>query len=429
MNRSFAGWLALALTLLFMAPGGTQAARKPVVVSHDETYVNKTVHFRVSWQAENPVVMVKIFAGREQKEIKIDEYDNKRTRDGYSGEVSAIVELDPSFMESSLAYVIQLEDDVRLKSDPVNGKIQIMKAQDPYGGGGSSAMGMMQPGGGMMQQGGGMIQQGGGMLQQPLGGMMQQPMGGTMQPTGQMGTGSGVEVLNQVAGVMAALDLPPNMGNIMITKVGLDGVNVGTRITDDKGLTGIAFKIYDNAGNLVQQDFVTPTGKLWEGSSKFFNLVNGNYKATIQATDSSGNTTPEKEEFFAITGVPATPSYTGDSTYTTDSTSSTDTTYSTDTTGSTPDASSEASPQTPAIQKSAGPLNPVKPTLKTPLPSQKLAKPAETPLPAAQIPAQTLSEPEPAAQQTLDKQAPSQRPSKRAKVLKDAPLSTPAPSR
>ncbi|MCK7506855.1 MAG: hypothetical protein MZV70_24205 [Desulfobacterales bacterium] len=99
----------------------------------------------LSGRSENPVVMVRIFAGKDHKEFKIEEYDNRRTRDGYSGELNTVVELDPSFMEESLAYVIQVEDDVRLKSDPVNGKIQIVKARDPYGVAGSSYMGMPQP--------------------------------------------------------------------------------------------------------------------------------------------------------------------------------------------------------------------------------------------------------------------------------------------
>ncbi len=81
----------------------------------------------LSGRPKTPSVMVRIFAGKDHKEIKIEEYDNRRTRDGYSGELNTVVELDPSFMEESLAYVIQLEDDIRMKSDPVNGKIQIPK--------------------------------------------------------------------------------------------------------------------------------------------------------------------------------------------------------------------------------------------------------------------------------------------------------------
>ena len=327
MKRSLVGLTVMVIaSILLMSLCNVQAAGKPVVVSHDETYANKAVRFRVVWQAENPVVIVRIFAGKDHKEFKIDEYDNRRTRDGYSGELNTVVELDPSFIEESLAYVIQVEDDVRLKSDPVNGKIQIVKARDPYGVAGSSYMGMpqqpmggmpqqpmggmpQQPMGGMPQQPmGGMPQQPmGGMPQQPMGGMPQQPMGGMpQQPMGQPGVGSTVEVINQVTGIIAGIDLPPKLGKIVITKIGADGVSVGVSANDDKGLTGVSFKIFDNAGNQVQQDMPTLTGKTWEGSSKFFNLVNGNYKAVVQATDSSGNKSPENSEFFAITGIPKT---------------------------------------------------------------------------------------------------------------------------
>src|SRR5512136_3047653 len=98
MNRPLLRLVLVLLALVVLTLCALQAGNKPVVVSHDETYANRAIRFRVAWQSENPVVMVKIFTGRgEQKEIKVDEYDNRRTRDGYSGEVSAIVELDSSF--------------------------------------------------------------------------------------------------------------------------------------------------------------------------------------------------------------------------------------------------------------------------------------------------------------------------------------------
>jgi len=267
--------LLLGITLLalfLLTPCGAYAAKKPTIVSHDETYVSRTVRFRVAWQAENPVVMVKIFTGREQKEIKVDEYDNRRTRDGYSGEVNAVVELDPAFAEEALAFVIQLEDDARLKSDLVTGKIQIVKAKKDDD------------------------QWGQGALTSPSAPTTTQPSTGTT-------TGStGVEILDRVIGVMDRYDMPPVLGNIKITRVGTDGVTIGTRASDDKVLSGVTFKIVDATGNLVQQDAVTATGKNWEGTSKTFSLVNGNYKAVVQATDGAGNSSREKSEFFAITG-------------------------------------------------------------------------------------------------------------------------------
>jgi len=101
---------------------------------------------------------------------------------------------------------------------------------------------------------------------------------------------------------MDRYDMPPALGNIKINRVGTDGVTIGIRAGDDKALSGVTFKVVDTVGNLVQQDSVTATGKSWEGTSKTFNLINGNYKAVVQATDGAGNSSREKSEFFAITG-------------------------------------------------------------------------------------------------------------------------------
>jgi len=303
MKSTFWGILVLSAFFMLMDPCMSQAARKPVVISHDATYVNKTVRFHIVWQAENPVTTVKIFAGREHKEIKIDEYDNKRTRDGYSGEVSALVEIDPSFTETSLAYVIQLEDDVRLKSDPVNSKIQIVKSQlqNPYSG--------QQQGGMIPQQGLPMPPSGGGGFMPNTGAVMQQ-YDAQGQPAGQQppaARGAATDLIHAVAGVIAAVDLQPSVSPITVQKTGVDGVAFAMQVNDDKGLASITIKIFDNLGNLVQQDMLTPTGKNWQGSSKVFNLTNGNYKVVIQAIDSAGNYSLEKTEFFSITGAPAMP--------------------------------------------------------------------------------------------------------------------------
>jgi len=268
MKRQLLRLVITILAILLLSPCGAYAARKPAVVSHDETYVSRTVRFRVAWQSENPVVMVKIFAGREQKEIKVDEYDNRRTRDGYSGEVNAVVELDPSFAEEALAYVIQLEDDARLKSDLVSGKIQVVKARKDEDDWGKDK------------------------LTSPS----------AQTTTGTTTGGTTVEILDRVIGVMDRFDQAPVLGDIIVKRVGTDGVTISTRASDDKSLSGVTFKIFDNTGNLVEEDSASPTGRSWEGTSKTFNLVNGNYKAVVQATDSTGNTSREKTQFFAITG-------------------------------------------------------------------------------------------------------------------------------
>ena len=290
MNKPFVQLVLEILVLLMLIPCSTSAGNKPVIVSHDESYSDRAVRFHVVWQSENPVMMVRIFTGKDQKEIKIDEYDNRRTRDGYSGEVSTIVELQHAFMDDVLAFVIQLEDDVRLKSDQVTGKVQIAKVKigQPIGPFGQP---MGQPIGQPMGQ--------------PLGQPMGQPMGTFGQPMGQpigQTKGATVEVLDKLIGVMDSYDMIPNLSNVIINRVGTDGISISTRATDDKALREVNFKIFDATGNLVQTDSVSTTGKFWEGTSKIFNLANGNYKAVIQAVDAAGNTSKEKTEFFSITG-------------------------------------------------------------------------------------------------------------------------------
>jgi hypothetical protein len=268
MNRPLLRLLLALLVLVVLAPFGTQAGNKPVVVSHDETYANRAIRFRVAWQSENPVVVVKIFTGRgEQKEIKVDEYDNRRTRDGYSGEVSAIVELDPAFQDEALPFAIQVEDDARLKSDQVRGKVQVVQVKKQDDDWGRERM-------------------------------ASQPMG---QPMGQTAGGSAVEIIDRVLGLADSYNIPPSLGNITINRVGTDGVSISTRASSNKALAGVNFKIFDTAGTLVQMDSAQMTGKIWQGTSNVMNLMNGNYKVVVQAVDGTGNTSKEKTESFAIT--------------------------------------------------------------------------------------------------------------------------------
>jgi len=83
---------------------------------------------QIEWQSPNPVVLVKISIGNIQKEIKIDAYDNKRNRDGYAGEVNFTLNLEGTPSEP-FPYVIQLEDELRIKSPLVKGKVKTSSSQ------------------------------------------------------------------------------------------------------------------------------------------------------------------------------------------------------------------------------------------------------------------------------------------------------------
>jgi len=108
----------------------SQAAGKPDVTRQEATYLEGAVNMHIEWQSPNPVVMVKISIGNKQQDIKVDPYDNKRNRDGYGGEVNVTIGLD-WIPNQPFAYVIQIEDELRIKSALVTGKVNIPRPQYP----------------------------------------------------------------------------------------------------------------------------------------------------------------------------------------------------------------------------------------------------------------------------------------------------------
>jgi hypothetical protein len=65
-----------------------------------------------------------------EKEIKVDPYDNRRNRDGYAGE--ADVTLNLAWVPGQpFTYIVQLQDELRIKSSPVTGKVKISSSPQP----------------------------------------------------------------------------------------------------------------------------------------------------------------------------------------------------------------------------------------------------------------------------------------------------------
>lgn len=126
--------LRLVLTTLFILLSlfdPLQATGKPDVTRHEAQLLGGALNMQIEWQSPNPVVLVKISIGNIQKEIKIDPYDNKRNRDGYAGEVNFTLTLEGTATEP-FPYVLQLEDELRIKSPLVRGKVKVAAAQQPY---------------------------------------------------------------------------------------------------------------------------------------------------------------------------------------------------------------------------------------------------------------------------------------------------------
>jgi hypothetical protein len=118
--------ITLFILLSFSKP--LQATGKPDITRHEAQSLGGALNMQIEWQSPNPVVLLRISIGNLQKEIKIDTYDNKRNRDGYAGEVNFTLNLEGSPTEP-FPYVIQLEDELRIKSPLVRGKVKIASSQ------------------------------------------------------------------------------------------------------------------------------------------------------------------------------------------------------------------------------------------------------------------------------------------------------------
>jgi hypothetical protein len=132
MNQRVMRLFLIILFILLSFSKSLQAAGKPDVTRHEAYFLESAVNVHVEWQSPNPVVLVKISVAGIEKEIKIDAYDNKRNRDGYAGEINVNVGLD-RIPRQPLTYVIQLEDELRIKSPLVTGKVDVPQTERPGG--------------------------------------------------------------------------------------------------------------------------------------------------------------------------------------------------------------------------------------------------------------------------------------------------------
>lgn len=130
MNRRTLLSFIMILGLVLVVSKPLPAAGKPDVTTHEATYMEGAVSMHVEWQSPNPVATVKITIANKQQEIKVDPYDNKRNREGYAGEVNVTVRLD-WVPNQPFNYIIQLEDDLRVKSSLARGKVRLPSSQQP----------------------------------------------------------------------------------------------------------------------------------------------------------------------------------------------------------------------------------------------------------------------------------------------------------
>jgi hypothetical protein len=132
MNQRVTRLFLITLFILLSFSKSLQAAGKPDITRHEAYFLESAVNVHIEWQSPNPVVLVKISVAGVEKEIKIDAYDNKRNRDGYAGEINVNLGLD-RIPRQPFSYVIQLEDELRIKSPLVTGKVDVPQIERPGG--------------------------------------------------------------------------------------------------------------------------------------------------------------------------------------------------------------------------------------------------------------------------------------------------------
>ena len=120
----------LTLFLVLLAFNSLWAVGKPDVTSHEATFLGSTINMHIEWQSPNPIVMVRISIANKQQDINVDPYDNRRNPSGYAGEVNVTIGLD-LMPNQPFNYVIQLEDELRMKSELVTGKVKVPASQYP----------------------------------------------------------------------------------------------------------------------------------------------------------------------------------------------------------------------------------------------------------------------------------------------------------
>ena len=312
--------LPIACLIFVLIAVNAFAGSKPEITKCDIHYSNNAINANIHWQSENPVTKVKIFTGPELKEIAVDEYDNRRNPQGYSGEVSAVIPI--TTPGEFVAYVVQVEDDLHQKSEQTVGKVAAITKLDPMAAAQINVQQSIQIG---QQQQATQIMPVIGAPQVGTAPMGTAPMGTTpvqdpaaagtqmgvqqglqigiqtgAQP-GQTTTGSPVaDMVGQVVAAAAAVNLAPVIVEMVLNRPTANTINVKLKINDDKGLKEVKVKVLDANGGTVQEQTVTMTGKTWEGVSPDFALSAGTFKVVAQATDEGGAVSKDKSETFTI---------------------------------------------------------------------------------------------------------------------------------
>lgn len=260
MKRKIIACLLLIVTVFFMT-GINAYAKKPEVTRHDAQYVDKQLSINLQWQSSESIVSIRVAAGKEIKEVKVDPFDNKRNRSGYTGEVNVVLQAEPSGSQD-IPYTIQLEDEDGQKSVIAMGKAAIPPST--------------------------------------AGGATEDTWGKEKLASSQQSVQK--DMIEQVRTVAQALISAPFLQEVTVNNPGGSTVTFKTKINHSAALKEINFRVIDGGNKMIDNQQISTTGKMWEGTSKDFSLMNGNYIVVAQAVDGTGNTSPERRANFTITG-------------------------------------------------------------------------------------------------------------------------------
>jgi len=262
--------LAITVLIVMLLSGVNAHAKKPMVTRHDAQYLDKGVKITVQWQSTEPIVSVKVAAGKEAKVVKVDPYSNKRNPDGYQGEEDIVVESETGSSQESISYTIQLEDEDGQRSNLVTGKVKV-----PAAAGAAAAAAPQED-----QWG-------------------KEKLAGT---AGASGTTQSTDMIDKMRQVAQALAAPPFLHDVTVNNPGSNTVTFKTKATHSVGLGAIKFRVFSADNKQVDSQDIEAKGTIWEGTSKDFTLPQGNYFVIAQAVDAAGSTSPEKRATFTIKG-------------------------------------------------------------------------------------------------------------------------------
>ena len=287
--RSFSEFLprgpamAAAILVLLLTPSSAFARGKPQIVQHEASFLEQSVVIVLQWQSPNPVVRVTAHVGGQKQVVEVDPYDNRRNQDGYWGEVTVEVQAGQPSGTDGIPYILQVEDDLRQKSERIKGKVRVAAARPPEGAEDTwgrqhlERPGLPGPGGQPPPYGTQPPPYGGGQYP-PYGGGQYPPYGEGQYPP--YGAGPTIQLI----------DVSVYGGQVTIT----------LQAFDQSGLQLITFRIYDMAGALLQEQQIPPQGPEFYGPTEPITLPPGNYRVSAQAVGSSGTPSPEDIRDFVV---------------------------------------------------------------------------------------------------------------------------------